>query len=415
MTNIIIPNSATFNFDKLKLLPPCAVQGSAYFTKLEYNNKPLYIQTRKSLTKQGISKSGKRYFSDIMLDSTHEDIITWFEDFENKCYDLMYEKKDRWFQDDLTKEDIANTFAPILRVYKSGKYYLIRANIKTTSTNDLEIKIYDENENKLGVDEITNNSQIMTILELRGIKFSQNKFQLEINLKQIMTIKDELEFSNCLISRNSPASVKKEVEHAVDRYSEHDNETNQYVDPTFDEDENTYSLVKNDNHDLINQIPSITHSTNNKNLTECNLDCDTLEDNTENNILECGFDKKLTPIEGIVDAKLEDTIEDNIESEVFSNKPLEEDELVEFDPTCNDNENENENLSIDFANSDNTFKIKNPNEVYYEMYKKARMEGKEAKKKAQLAYLEAKQIKDLHLLNISDSDSDSDTDINELS
>ena len=48
------------------------------------------------------------------------------------------------------------------------------------------------------------------------------------------------------------------------------------------------------------------------------------------------------------------------------------------------------------------------------MYKKARLEAKEAKKKAQKAYLEAKQIKDLHLLDIIDSDSDSDSDINEL-
>ena len=59
-------------------------------------------------------------------------------------------------------------------------------------------------------------------------------------------------------------------------------------------------------------------------------------------------------------------------------------------------------------------KIKQPNEIYYEMYKKARLEAKEAKKKAQKAYLEAKQIKDLHLLDIIDSDSDSDSDINEL-
>ena len=82
------------------------------------------------------------------------------------------------------------------------------------------------------------------------------------------------------------------------------------------------------------------------------------------------------------------------------------DSLTEIDPFDDvENSSKDEKMPL---------KIKQPNEIYYEMYKKARLEAKEAKKKAQEAYLEAKQIKDLHLLDISDSDSDSDSDINEL-
>ena len=84
MTNITMSNTSSFDFNQLRLLPAMGIQGGAYFTKFEYNNKPLYIQTCKTYTKQGLVKSGKRNYCDLMLDATNEDIITRIEEYENK-------------------------------------------------------------------------------------------------------------------------------------------------------------------------------------------------------------------------------------------------------------------------------------------------------------------------------------------
>jgi hypothetical protein len=51
-------------------------------------------------------------------------------------------------------------------------------------------------------------------------------------------------------------------------------------------------------------------------------------------------------------------------------------------------------------------KLKNPNEVYMEIYKEARRKAKDAKKHAIQAYLEAKRIKSLYLLDEMDSSDD---------
>jgi hypothetical protein len=60
--------------------------------------------------------------------------------------------------------------------------------------------------------------------------------------------------------------------------------------------------------------------------------------------------------------------------------------------------------------------LKNPNEVYFNLYKEARNKAKQAKKSAILAYLEAKNIKKTYMLeNINDSDSDFDAEIDEAS
>ena len=145
MENIIEP-SETFDFTKLTLSLPTGIQGGAYFTKLFYLDKPLYIQTSKSLSKQGIVKNGKKYHCDLMFDNTAEVFIRWLERLETKCQELIYEKSNIWFQSTLDLNDIECAFNSPIRLYKSGKYYLVRTNIKNNNiTNIPIIKIYNEN------------------------------------------------------------------------------------------------------------------------------------------------------------------------------------------------------------------------------------------------------------------------------
>ena len=72
-----------------------------------------------------------------------------------------------------------------------------------------------------------------------------------------------------------------------------------------------------------------------------------------------------------------------------------------------------DNLKI---NNKANIRLKNPNEVYYEIYKIAKEKAREHKKAAINHYLEAKKIKNQYLLEIdsdnsSDEESDSDNEI----
>jgi len=198
MDNIIEPNES-FDFSNLSLAHPSGIQGGAYFTKILYNSKPLYIQTVNSLTRQGVVKSGKKHYCDLMFDNNAETLINWFENLEDKCQKLLFEKNESWFQNSLNLNDIEGAFNPTLRVYKSGKYYLIRTNIKNTPTNEPNIKIYNENEITLGINDITNETNIISILEIQGIKFTSRSFQIDIELKQVMILDKAPVFDNCVI------------------------------------------------------------------------------------------------------------------------------------------------------------------------------------------------------------------------
>ena len=399
MDNIIEPNE-TFDFTKLSLAHPSGIQGGAYFTKIEYNKKPLYIQTCKSQTRQGFVKTGKKYYCDLMFDKNSEGLINWFENLEERCQKLIFERRDTWFQNSLEENDIESAFNSTIRVYKSGKYYLVRTNIKNNHNNTPSIKIYNEKETPMTMEEINNETNIISILEIQGIKFTSRNFQIEIELKPIMVLDNEPLFDNCLIKTSKNSHVKPLEE-----------------DPKTDE-------LKIENIKL-----------DDNKIDDNNLEEFTIESIKQEDILD-----ELEPIDILAeplvkaelplvkahlplvkanlplvkeDAKLGEPVEKNEENInldfVFEdlNEDIEEnsDELKEIN-----------NAGLSLENSLETMQLKKPNQVYFELYKEARKKAKEAKRCAILAYLEAKNIKKTYMLdNLNDSDSDIDAEIDEVS
>ena len=49
-----------FDFSKLTISQPSAMQGGAYFTKIKYKDEPLFIQSSKCKTRQGVVETNKK-------------------------------------------------------------------------------------------------------------------------------------------------------------------------------------------------------------------------------------------------------------------------------------------------------------------------------------------------------------------
>ena len=370
MDNIIEPND-TFDFSKLSLAHPSGIQGGAYFTNIQYNNKPLYIQTCKSLTKQGFVKTGKKYYCDLMFDKNSESLINWFENLEERCQKLIFEKRDTWFQNTLEENDIETAFNSTIRVYKSGKCYLVRTNIKNNaSTNLPAVKIYNEKEYPLTMEDITSETNMICILEIQGIKFTSRNFQIEIELKQVMALDNLPVFDNCMIKTNK----KQEV----------------IINDKINESTITSTVLESINNNLgdMDELSNLNSS-----------DVDNKNDGND-------LDNTLEPIDIICDTENDD---DNISLDL-------EIEDLNIDKNEEDNDGLKEfNLDLKLDSLE-TLQLKKPNQVYFELYKEARNKAKNAKKNAILAYLEAKNIKKTYLIeNVNDSDSDFDAEIDDVS
>ena len=373
MDNIIEPNE-TFDFTKLSLAHPSGIQGGAYFTKIEYNKKPLYIQTCKSQTRQGFVKTGKKYYCDLMFDKNSESLINWFENLEERCQKLIFERRDTWFQNSLEENDIESAFNSTIRVYKSGKYYLVRTNIKNNHNNTPSIKIYNEKETPMTMEEINNETNIISILDIQGIKFTSRNFQIEIELKQIMVLDNEPLFDDCLIKTLKNSHVKPLEE-----------------DPKTDE-------LKIENIKL-----------DDNKIDDNNLEEFTIEGIKQEDILD-----DLEPIDILAEhATIVEPVENDEENITLD---LDFEDLNEDIEENSDELKEVNNVGLSLENSLETMQLKKPNQVYFELYKEARKKAKEAKRCAILAYLEAKNIKKTYMLdNLNDSDSEFDAEIDEVS
>jgi len=212
MINIISPND-DFDFSSIYLGYPTSQNGS-FFTKIYCQGKPLYIQTPKSQTKQGFIKNGKKIYTELMFSNNENLFIKWLENLETKCQEMIYEKNDDWFQEKLELHDIESAFTNLIKVYRSGKNYLLRTNVKINqNTNEPTIKIYNENETVLTIEDITNDKNVISVIEIQGIKFSSKSFQIEIEIKQMMLLLDnEVLFDKCLINREKKEEIiSKEV------------------------------------------------------------------------------------------------------------------------------------------------------------------------------------------------------------
>jgi hypothetical protein len=129
-----------------------------------------------------------------MFKSIETDFLQWIEKLEEGIQGLLYEKSSNWFEQKFELTDIESLFISPLKIFKSGKYYLLRAFLKDS------LKVFRDKNDGFGLTymDITQENNIVSLLEFKGIKYSSKDFQFDTEIKQIMILSDPYE-NNCFI------------------------------------------------------------------------------------------------------------------------------------------------------------------------------------------------------------------------
>lgn len=356
----ICETNSDFDFNKLTLAQPNGLQGGSYFTRLSVDDNPLYIQAPVCKTKQGLVTSGKKTYCDLMFTNDNEEILDWLEKLEKSLIDKIYEKRNVWFHNSLDKEDIENAFTSILRIYKGGKFYLVRVNLgNDKSLSEKPFTCFDDQENPVEPEKIKDDKiKVIPLLEFLGVKFSSKSFHIEISLRQLMVLNEPEIFNTCLIKPKLTSTSKVNT----DTLETLDNSENITETTNFNiniESENKYSL-----ENVLNEQDSV--------------------------------DESVTHDEPI------SVSENKNKEKCLENDITESNELNDLD----NNRINLEEVELSFDNlGEETISLKKPNEVYLELWKEARLAAKESRKNAIKAYLNAKNIKATYMLNEIDDDS----------
>lgn len=353
--------SDPFDVNKLTLGNPVTKNG-AYFIKINAKDSPLYFQAPKCVTKQGFITSGKKMFCDFVFGNDEQEFLSWLESLEEQSRNLLYQNRDKWFETSLDEHDIENSMTSPYKMYKSGKFYIIRANVPT-SLGKCDLKIYNENEEETDPDHIQDNTHVLVILEFKGIRCSVRSFQFDIELKQMLIVEPEKMFEKCIIKPKHKKSLEEPL---------------------------TKTLVE-----------------------------ETLAEETLDKPLDQPLDKPLDqPLtKTLVEEPLTKTLAEEPLQEPISLAIPEPDTPKTLSDVYRTSEDSLEITEVDFplenlVPADIPMKLKNRNDVYYKMYKDAKAKAREAKQLAIMNYLEAKRIKNTYLLKDESEESDeSDIDL----
>ena len=372
-----------FDFNLLSLESPQSIQGGTHFTNININgDKPLYIQMPKCTTKQGIVKTNRVMYSDLLYNKNNcEPLIEWLLALEKHCQSKINEKKDMWFVSEMTEDDIENMMTPVYRLYRSGKNLLIRTFIDVDKATDKgKCMVYDENEILLDQSAVVGTNIIPLIL-IEGIKFTSKSFDIEIKLIQIMVLdKDPELMQTCLIKRDSVSQMNS-VGGIKEGLLEHDG--NSHTEPP--------------NKQLSDSIETIT-------------------DEKISSVAESPVAESPVAESPVAESPVAEAQEDNIGDLPDSNKSILDYEYVQEEKDYLEKiRNDLEEVDIE-PDDRGSISLKQPNEIYTEIYKAARTKAKLMRKAAIAAFLEAKKIKTQHLLDdiysSDDEDYSSDEELN---
>lgn len=345
----IIDYEKNFDFNDLYFTSPSSMNGGNYFIKIINGSTPLYIQPPKCLLKNGIIKTVKRAYCDLMFNRDDAKFIEWIENLENICQMKIFENRAKWFESDLLKDEIESSFTPPFKLYKSGSFYILRANIPTL-LDKINIKIYNENNEEIKITDLKNDESVATILEIQGIKCSTRSFQLEFAVKQLLSINPVNLFDKLLLNKTK---INKRDEDCESIKELRTLKTATDEKNTLTDKDNKINLISKDD----------------------NVAKDTIVNSESSFIIKTNDNTK--------------SIKDNKESIFRKNN----DNLMEIDIQPRD---------------DDTMFLKSRNDVYYNMYRESLKKARIAKEIALTNYLEAKRIKNTYMLTDLKDDSDMD-------
>ena len=390
-----------YPFDDIKIKTPKALQGGTYCANLEINNGPILIQTPKCKTKNGIHKTAKQVYCDLILNDDHQDFLEWIDSFQEKVRKLILKNAENWFHDTPTLDDIEYNWNDSVR--SRSQYDLLRTFIhKPKGINQMSLQIYDSDENKLNIDEVTPDKNVICILEFVGLKFSSNSFHLEIGLRQMMVINEKPLFNKCLIKLDSKKENKdKLIENkniGTENLEKNDTSSNDDITEQEIEKKTEIETENLENNDTLSNIVDTTEHEQEQEQEE-------IEENKDDNELEelPGTDNGVA-LKHLIESQEKEKEEEMKKKEEEVAKKLNEEQPISLEKT-----NDLEEIELN-VQEEEPIKLKNPSEVYLDIYKAARNKAKNAKNEAIKAYLEAKRIKELYMLDIVDSSEEEEDD-----
>ncbi len=234
-------NYKTFNVDDIKYDTPKLVRGSSFLAKT-HGDKRLLFQTPKLTSINQIEVDNKGCHLELQLTEEHVDFYEFLQKIDENNIAYTQLESNNWFQKEFPYEIIDDFYIPTVK-HKSTKSIpnlnFIKIRIPTHK-KEPNINVYDDKRDKIDWKRIQPGTQLIAILELKGLKFLQREVVCDW---EIVQVKASIERSKINLTKILIELSKGE-------------ETNVNDDDTH---QNTQHLANNFNNDDIDNDEQVNH------------------------------------------------------------------------------------------------------------------------------------------------------------
>ena len=162
--------------------------GTSYFGSISYGTelKPLYVQTPrlKSLINLCDIQDKKNPHIDVEVPNGNYDIYDFFLNLDDSCIKTTYKKSQEWFGKELPLESVDDMFKRTTKPFKKNQNPVMRFKLPVVK-NKIQCGVYNQQRVFLDMNDIKENSEVILVLHLRGLKVLKQNFYFDCYVSQI--------------------------------------------------------------------------------------------------------------------------------------------------------------------------------------------------------------------------------------
>jgi len=161
-------------------------QGLIYYSAIDYQNNPFYLQTPRMICKKnGFEISGSKN-NNLEMEPVNVDFSFYdtFVNFDELNVKKTFENNTEWFGKDIPLEVIDNMYKRSNKPVKKDSKPIFSFKIPMIKGN-IQCQIYDQKKTCVDLKQLKEGTEVVCILHLKGLKFLKQHYYCDIYISQM--------------------------------------------------------------------------------------------------------------------------------------------------------------------------------------------------------------------------------------
>ncbi len=191
-------------------------KGTVYFGPMMYDLNPLLLQSSRLIVKEIKEVDNQKFivFETSPSDFSFYDTLVKLDDH---ILDATYQNSEEWFNKELPMDILENMYTRVTTPFKKDKVPSIQFKL-AYKEETIQTKIYNQTNEIIDIESLVPGATVITMIQVKGLKFLKQIYYCDICLSQIKLIKDTLPIipATCLIEDDTPTINQDEGNYAYE-------------------------------------------------------------------------------------------------------------------------------------------------------------------------------------------------------